>query len=121
MSNGLQQTINFMLPAVGTPRGYVEFNTFVPGTPVNIDFRNVSGGSIDGQPFRPSGVYIDNTNGTGDLSVKINEMQYTMICPAGGMLNLPFPAPTDLSVTINGNGDATIIFVDTPVQPYRSF
>jgi len=121
MSQGLQTTINYMIPAIGSPRGYVQSQVFVAGTPVIIDFRNVEGGMIDGQPFRPSGVYIDNSQGVGALVVTIREMSYTMTCPAGGMLNLPFPAPTDLSVSISGNGQATAIFVDTPVQPYRSF
>lgn len=121
MSNGLQQIINYMIPAVGTPRGYLVSQVFVPGTPVRIDFRGIEGGMLDAQPFRPSGVYIDNTQGTGVLTVVINEMAYQIQCPIGGLLNLPFPAPVDVSVAINGTGQASVIFVDTPVMPYRSF
>lgn len=121
MSLGLQNTVNYMIPAVGSPRGYVMSQQFVAGTPVVLDFRNVSGGSIDGQPFRPSGVYIDNSASANPVTVKINEMVYSMTCPAGQMLNLPYPAPVDVSVTVTGDGVTTIIFVDVPVQPYRSF
>jgi len=121
MSTGLQSMINYMIPAVGTPRGYVYNATLVAGTPATIDFRGITGGGIDGQPFRPSGVYIDNTQGTAVLKVVINEISYAINCPIGETLNLPYPAPIDMTATITGQGVVTIVFVDTPVMPYRSF
>lgn len=120
MSNGLQQVINYMIPAVGTPRAYLQSGV-LSATPVVLDFRNVSGGGFDGQPFRPSGVFIDNTQGTGPLSITIVEMSYQIVCPAGQSLNLQFPAPTDITANITGAGQATVVFVDFPVIPYRSF
>lgn len=120
MSNGLTQVMNYMIPAIGTPRGFVQSGV-LSATPLAIDFRNVSGGGIDGQPFRPSGVFIDNTQGAGTLTIVLNEIAYQIQCPAGESLNLPYPAPIDLSVSITGSGQATIIFVDVPVIPYRSF
>lgn len=119
MSNGLEQVINYMIPAVGTPRGYF-WSGVLTGAPVTIDFRNVSGGGIDGQVFRPSGVFIDNTQGAGNLSVTINEIAYQMICLPGELLNLQFPAPIDVTVSFVGNGQATLAFVDFPVLPYRN-
>lgn len=121
MSDGLQQLINYMIPAVGTPRGYIFSKTLVAATPETIVFLGVQGGYWAGQPFRPSGVYIDNTQGTAPLQVVINEVSYRMICPVGQTLNLPFPAPLDVTATIVGEGQVTVIFVDVPVQPYRSF
>lgn len=121
MAQGLQQAINYMIPAVGTPRMYAVNQTFVAGTPVTLDFRNISGGGIDGQPFRPSGVFIDNSAGVAALQVVINEISYVMTCPAGGALNLQFPAPTEITATITGDGVGTVVFVDFPVIPYRSF
>ena len=120
MSTGLTNIINYMIPAVGTPRGYVQSGV-LSATPLTIDFSGVSGGYWDGQPFRPSGVFIDNTQGTGQLSIVVNEIAYQMICPAGGMLNLLFPAPINLTATLTGLGQASVIFVDSPVMPYRSF
>ncbi|HKY45374.1 MAG TPA: hypothetical protein VJM50_19940 [Pyrinomonadaceae bacterium] len=119
MSDGLQQVINYMIPAVGTPRGYVWTGT-LSSTPVTIDFRNVSGGGIDGQPFRPSGIFIDNTRGTGNVVVTINEISYQMICLTGELLNLQFPAPIDVTASFIGLGEATLVFVDFPVLPYRN-
>jgi hypothetical protein len=120
MTTGLQTIINYMIPAVGTPRGYVQTGV-LSATPVTIDFSGVSGGYWDGQPFRPSGVFIDNTQGTGQLALMVREIAYQMTCPAGGMLHLQFPAPLDVTVDITGLGQATLIFVDIPVMPYRSF
>jgi len=120
MSNGLTQVINYMIPAVGTPRAYLQSGV-LSATPVAIDFRSVSGGGIDGQPFRPSGVFIDNTQGVDTLTVVLNEISYRITCPAGESVNLQFPAPVQLSVAITGDGQATLVFVDFPVIPYRSF
>jgi len=120
MSNGLTQVVNYMIPAVGTPRAYIQSGV-LSATPVAIDFRGVDGGNIDGQPFRPSGVFIDNTQGAGTLTIVLNEIAYAITCPAGESVNLQFPAPINLSVAITGNGQATIVFVDFPVIPYRSF
>lgn len=120
-SNGLTTAINYMIPAVGTPRMYFDSRVFDPAIPVKIDFRGITGGYWDGQPFRPNGVYIDNSAGTAALTVVINEISFSISCPAGGYLNLPFPAPVDISVSITGTGQATVVFMDTPVMPYRSF
>lgn len=119
MSNGLQQVINYMIPAVGTPRAYF-WSGVLTGSPVVIDFRSVSGGGIDGQVFRPSGVFIDNTQGLGNVAITVNEISYQMICLPGELLNLQFPAPVDCTVSFVGNGQATIAFVDFPVLPYRN-
>lgn len=118
---GLTSAINYMIPAIGTPRMYAASQVLVSGTPVHIDFTGVSGGYWDGQPFRPSGFYIDNTQGTAPLTIVINPIAYQVVCPAGGSLNLPFPAPVDCTVDFSGVGQTTIVFVDTPVMPYRSF
>lgn len=117
--NGLQQVINYMIPAVGTPRGFF-WNGILTGAPVTIDFRNVSGGGIDGQVFRPSGVFIDNTQGTGPVTIVVNEIGYQMICLEGELLNLQFPAPVECTVSFVGDGQTTIAFVDFPVLPYRN-
>lgn len=121
MSNGLQSVVNYMMPAVGSPRVFLISQVFDPLTPVYQDFRNVSGGAIDGQPFRPSGVLIDNTQGSDIITVRINEMSYQVVCPAGQTLNVPYPAPTEMTTTITGTGQATVVFCDYPVLPYRSF
>jgi hypothetical protein len=119
-ANGLADAINFMIPAVGTPRMYFNSQVF-SATPFNIDFSGITGGYWDGQPFRPSGVYIDNSAGAGPLTIVINQIAFSITCPAGGYLNLPFPAPVFMTCSIVGNGQATVVFVDVPVMPYRSF
>ena len=119
MADGLQQVINYMIPAIGTPRGYF-WSGVLTAAPVNIDFRNVSGGGIDGQPFKPSGVFIDNTQGVGPVTIVINEISYQIVCDSAASLHLQFPAPVELTVSFVGDGQATIAFVDFPVLPFNS-
>lgn len=120
MSNGIQSVTNYLIPPVGKPRVYVQSGE-LSATPVFLDFRETAGGQIDGQPFRPNGVFIDNTRGTGDLIITLNEINYQMFCPAGNSLNAQFPAPHNVTFNITGLGFATVAFVDFPVMPYRSY
>lgn len=120
MSNGLQYVTNYLIPPVGGPRGYVQSGT-LSATPVFLDFRETSGGVIDGQPFRPNGAFIDNTLGTGDLVLTLNEINFRIVCLAGASLNAQFPAPINCTFNLTGLGTATVVFVDFPVFPDRSF
>lgn len=120
MSNGIVSVVNYLIPQVGTPRGFVQ-SSVLSATPINLDFRNVEGGGIDAQPFRPSGVFIDNTQGTGDLILTLVEMNFRVVCPAGNSLNAQFPAEINGTFALTGQGQATVVFVDFPVFPYRSF
>jgi hypothetical protein len=118
MANGIVELINYLIPSGTTPRGYLHSTVF-SATPITLDFRNISGGSFDGLPFRPSGMFIDNSQGTDDLDVTINELAYTISCPAGNWLNIPFPAPINTTVNMVGLGQATVLFVDFPVLPFQ--
>lgn len=120
MSNGLQPVTNYLIPPVGGPRAYAH-SSVLSATPVFLDFRETAGGMIDGQPFRPNGAFIDNTLGTDDLVVLLIEVNFRLSCPAGASLNAQFPAPHNCTFNITGNGQATVLFVDFPVFPYRSF
>jgi len=116
MSNVLQSVTNFLVPATGSTNAYAVSQVF-SATPTFVDFNNVA---LDGLPFRPSGVLIDNSQGTGPLTVLINEISYAMTCAAGELLNMPYPAPVNHTANITGNGQATVIFVDYPVIPFYS-
>jgi hypothetical protein len=120
MTTGIQAVVNYLIPQVGTPRCYVRSAGFT-ATPSIIDFRAINGGMIDAQPFRPSGVFVDNTAGTGDLNILLVEINYNIRCLAGESLNAQFPAPKDVTFSITGDGAATVVFVDFPVMPFRSF
>lgn len=120
MTTGVQAVTNYLIPPVGIPRTYIHSST-LSATPVVLDFRAIQGGMIDAQPFRPSGVFIDNTQGAGDLIIHLTQINYNILCPAGNSLNAQFPAPIDVTFEITGDGPATLAFVDFPVMPYRSF
>lgn len=118
MANGLQSVTNFLVPATGSTNAFVIHQAF-SATPLLQNFNNVE---LDGIPFRPSGVIIDNTAGTSALTVLINEIGYNIVCAAGKTLQMPYPAPVNHSANITGDpaNVATVVFVDYPVIPFSN-
>jgi len=116
MTTGLQAVSNFLVPATGSTNAYVLKETF-SSTPKFVNFDNVE---LDGIPFRPSGVLIDNSQGANTLTVLINEISFRISCPAGEMVQMPYPAPVNHTANITGNGTATVVFVDYPVVPFTT-
>lgn len=114
MTQQLLNVSNYIVPAAGTTRGYSVRKVFDPLQPDVIDFRQIA---LDGQPYRPSGVFVDNTRNSDPLTVVVNEIGFTIIVPAGANVATPYPAPIQHSVTIIGNGEAVLVFVDFPVIP----
>lgn len=114
MTQQLLNVSNYIVPAAGTTRGYTVRKVFDPLLPDVIDFRQIA---LDGQPYRPSGVFVDNTRNSDPLTVVVNEIGFTIIVPAGANVATPYPAPIQHSVTIIGNGEAVLVFVDFPVIP----
>lgn len=118
MADGdLTTVVNCDLPANNQRRAATFKDTF-SGTPIWIDFRALNGSDQAGTPFRPSGVYIDNSLGTDSLTINFGSIGYRIVCPAGAMLNLPYPAPISDVVSVIGSGQATLVFVDYPVEPF---
>lgn len=117
MTERILSTVNYIVPAAGTTRGYAIEETFVADVVKTVDFRNAG---LDGQPFRPSGVYVDNTQGTADLRVVINEIGYSIVVKAGVFSAVQYPAPMQQSANITGEGRAVLVFVDFPVIPFTS-
>lgn len=115
----LKLVVNYAAPSAGFTRACPIQATFT-AVPFNIDFKALEGSNLADTPFRPTGVYIDNTQSVNPLTVMINELNYRIICPAGASLNLPYPAPAYSTASITGNGPASLIFVDYPVKPYSS-
>lgn len=117
MTSKLQSISNYLVPAAGTTRGFVVREIFDPLKPKYIDFREQG---LDGAPFRPSGVFIDNSANAEPLTVVINEFSYAVKAKAGEFMCAPYPAPMQQTVSIIGNGEATVVFVDFPVIPFSS-
>ncbi len=114
MSDTLMKMVNYLIPATGSTRGYMISRIF-DATPYPTNFATIE---LDGVPFRPSGVFIDNSQGASPLIIVINELAYRITCPAGASLQTQFPAPMSMSVSIIGGGQATVNFVDFPVIPF---
>lgn len=108
-------TYNYLVPAAGTTRGVVIREPLVSGTVLKRDFRDLQ---LDGIPFIPSGVYIDNTDGLSDCTIVINEIGFKITAQAGQSIVCQYPAPSNQSASISGDGQTTIVFVDYPVIPF---
>lgn len=107
---------NYLVPAVGGVSGYPIRQVF-SAVPLEVDFRFIE---LDGESFTPSGVFIDNSQGTGDLVITIRGiLGYSIVCPAGARLQTQYPAPMNQQVSITGQGQADITFVNFPVIPFQ--
>lgn len=118
-----QKTSNYLIPSSGGTQAVPVIGVFSAQAEI-IDWRQYAN-DVDG-PFSPQGVYIDNTQGTGTLTVEIfaggsasslGVPFWTIECAAGTRVTENFPAPTGQLVSITGDGEATVIFVNYPVLP----
>lgn len=112
--NTQQNTLsNYLVPAAGGTHGVTIKGDFT-SSPYLIDWRQYA---IDNFPFQPQGVFADNSQGTGPLTITINPLGYSVIVPAGSIIQAQFPAPNGQTAEVTGDGNATLIFVDFPVLP----
>lgn len=109
---------NYLVPAAGQTHCAKIQDAFT-ATPELIDWRNFS---VDNFPFSPQGVFVDNSQNTGTLTITILPLNYVVSVPAGAQIQAQFPAPNGQTCTIasTGNGKATCYFVDFPVLPNGS-
>lgn len=111
--------VNYLVPSSGRTHAVPVEGVF-SAAPYTIDWNQFKN---DNFAFQPQGVFIDNSQGTGELDVVIyanglnGPVFWTIKCPAGAYKSANFPAPNGQSVAITGNGQATVIFVDFPVLP----
>lgn len=117
MAVGIVKTQNYLVPASGNTGAYPISRIFAAATPFDVDFREFQ---IDGRSFAPTGVIIDNTLGTADFVVVINEFSLRIVCKKGESLHLGYPAPFNQTVRLLGEGQVVCIFVDYPVIPFSS-
>jgi hypothetical protein len=115
-SGAVQNLRNFMVPASGGGHGVPVYGTF-SAQPYAIDWRQFS---IDNFPFQPQSAWVDNSQGTGDLVINIQPLNWNVTVPAGSVQSVNFPAPNGQSCTITGDGFALVIFSDLPVMPNGS-
>lgn len=113
MNTEITNVTNYLVPAAGTSHAVKVSGDFT-ATPYTIQWRQFS---IDNFPFQPQGVFIDNTQGSGPLTITIVPMDYNVVCPAGASIQAQFPAPNGQNAVITGDGTASCIFVDFPVLP----
>ncbi len=110
---GIGSTRNYMVPSSGSTHQATYSGVF-SATPLNINWDQFA---IDNFPFIPQGAFIDNTKGTGPLTINIQPLNYNVVVPAGVGAQVQFPAPAHASMSITGQGQASVVFVDFPVLP----
>lgn len=113
MNTGTYNVTNYLVPSAGQTHA-VPFSGVFSATPYTIDWRNFQ---IDNFPFQPQGAFVDNSQGTGALIINIQPLNYNVEVPAGIVAQVQFPAPKGQVMTVTGNGQASVVFVDFPVLP----
>lgn len=106
-------TKNYLIPSSGETHA-VNINGIFSAVPFFVDWRQFS---IDNFPFIAQGVFVDNTNGTSNLIINFQPINYNLVCPAGTVGQYQFPSVDNQTCTITGNGAASLVFVDFPVLP----
>ncbi len=107
-------TYNYLVPVDGTTH-CVNASGGLTGTPYEIDWAAFA---LSNFKFYPQGCFIDNTQGTGPLTLAIPSLGYQAVVPAGAYQSVTFPSPSRCVMQLSGaNANAVINFVDFPVIP----
>lgn len=113
-----QTTTNYMVPSSGSTHA-VSDNPVLTAAGIPYDFR---GFELDNYPFRPQGVFIDNSANTGEAVLTVKGMQFSVPVPAGASMAFNFPSPKGgAEILVTGNGQVNLTFVDFPVMPQLSY
>src|SRR5574337_1321883 len=108
-----QPTLNYLVPASGTTRSVTLTGIFT-AAPAQIDWNALA---VQFSNFYPQGVFVDNTQGAGPLTINWQPLNFNVVVPAGVSGAYQFPAAMNETCTVTGNGQATCVFVDFPVLP----
>ena len=107
-------TYNYLVPVDGTTH-CVTAAGLITGTPYEIDWGAFA---LSNFKFYPQGAFIDNTQGTGPLTLAIPSLNFQIVVPTGAFQAVTFPSPARCVMAITGaNAGAVINFVDFPVIP----
>jgi hypothetical protein len=113
----MQETTNYLVPSSGGTHA-VPVEGVLSAAAVELDWRNFN---VEGFAFQPQGAYIDNSAGTGPLTLAVfagSTLIWTVVVDTGYVMHANFPAPNGQVHEITGLGQATIVFVDFPVLPF---
>ncbi len=107
-------TYNYLVPVDGTTH-CVTAAGLITGTPYEIDWGAFA---LSNFKFYPQGAFIDNTQGTGPLTLAIPSLNFQIVVPTGAFQAVTFPSPARCVMSVTGaNAGAVINFVDFPVIP----
>ncbi len=107
------RTFNYLVPSNGTTHVYLT-SLSASASPATGNFASLQ---FDGVPFRPQGVWIDNTNGTGEAIVTIQPIGFSIKVPAGANMAANFPSTENLKYSVTGSGNVNLFWADFPLLP----
>ena len=111
MATNSYPTTNYLVPITGTTHT-VRSSFQATGTPTLIDWNTFS---VNYFSFMPQGVYVDNLNGASVLTITVLPIGFTFAVGAGFAQWVQFPAPQDSQISITGNGNVNLFWVDFPI------
>lgn len=110
------QTFNYIVPASGRTKGYVINFSGLATDPKSTDFSQLS---LNGIPFTPSGVIVDNSGSPTAATITIQPINFNIVIPAGKQMAVQYPAVEGHTAQYNITNVCTVVFVDYPVIPYE--
>jgi hypothetical protein len=106
---------NFLIPASGMIAG-IQQSTTLSATPTDVDF---SSQLLNGIPFVPQAMWIDNTEGSAPFEVTSQQLGNMIIAsvPIGQTASVNFPSVSDDVYGLTGLGNVNITWSNAPLIP----
>ena len=106
-----QSLTNFLVPATGNIAGVPQQLT-LNANPFEVDFSNIG---LNGVPFVPQSVYIDNSKGLENVVIKSQRLSFVCASvPAGVVQTVNFPSVAGDIYDVTGLGSVTIVWTNAP-------
>ena len=110
-----QAVTNYLVPATGNIAGVLQ-QTVLSAQQLLVDFSLYS---LNGVPFTPQSVYIDNTLGLGNVVITSQRFSGFTIASvsAGTSQQVNFPSIVGDTYVITGNGTVNMVWSNAPALP----
>ena len=103
---------NYLVPAVGNIAGISQQAILSTGIETPVDFVDAS---LNGAPFVPQSVYVDNSLGLDPLTIYSQKLQFICaIVQAGAVVSVNFPSVADDNYILSGAGSVSLVWSNAP-------
>ncbi len=102
---------NYLVPAIGNIAGIPQALTLT-ATAQAVDFKSVA---LNGIPFVPQSVYVDNSAGTGTVIIQSQLLNFNCCAvPPGAVQAVNFPSILNDTYNITGLGNVNFVWTNAP-------